>query len=72
MAGQVAIMRNAKSFQDKFERYVAKDRRNAHLRRKAYTAIAAKMTRTAYAVVKGGEPYRPFFEGSIHGGRTRL
>lgn len=72
MAGQVAIMQRANSFRDKFERYITKDRHNAHLRRKAYTAIAAKMARTAYAVVKGGEPYRPFFEGTIHGGRTIL
>lgn len=72
MAGQVAIMQRANSFRDKFERYITKDRHNAHLRRKACTAIAAKMARTAYAVVKGGEPYRPFFEGTIHGGRTIL
>jgi transposase len=72
MAGQVAIMQRANSFRDKFERYITKDRHNAHLRRKAYTAIAAKMARTAHAVVKGGEPYRPFFEGTVRGGRTFL
>ncbi len=72
MAGQVAIMQRANSFRDKFERYIAKDRDNAHLRRKAFTAIAAKMARTVHAVVKSGEPYRPFFEGAIHGGRTFL
>jgi len=72
IAGQVAVMQRANSFRDKFERYIAKDRHNAHLRRKAHTAIAAKMARTAHAVVKSGEPYRPFFEGMIHGGRTIL
>jgi len=72
MAGQVAIMQRANSFRDKFERYIAKDRHNADLRRKASTAIATKMARTAYAIVKGGEPYRPFFEGTIHSGRTIL
>lgn len=41
-----------------------------HLRRKAYTAIAAKMARTVHAVVKHGAPYRPFFEGVSPGGRT--
>ena len=45
---------------------------NPHLRRKAYTAIAAKMARTIHAVVKLGEPYRPFFEGTSPGGRTPL
>jgi transposase len=63
MAGQVAILQRANSFRDKFERYISRDRNNTHLRRKAYTAIAAKMARTIHAVIKGGEPYRPFFEG---------
>lgn len=41
MAGQVAILQRTNSFRDKFERYIAKDRQNTHLRRKAYSAIAA-------------------------------
>jgi len=72
LAGQVAILQRANSFRDKFERYISKDRQNTHLRRKAYTAIAAKMARTAHAVVKSGEPYRPFFEGASNGRRTFL
>ena len=44
MAGQVAILQRANSFRDKFERYITKDRHNAHLRRKAYTAIAATLS----------------------------
>jgi len=72
MAGQVAILQKANSFRDKFKRYTARDRDNQHLRRKAYTAIAAKMARTVHAVVKSGEPYRPFFEAAIHDGRTLL
>lgn len=72
MAGQVAIMQTANSFRDKFERYISKDRHNRHLRRKASTAIAAKMARTAHAIIKSGKPYRPFFEGAVHGGRTFL
>jgi transposase len=63
MAGQVAILQRTNSFRDKFERYIAKDRHNTHLRRKAYTAIAAKMARTVHGIIKRGEPYRPFFEG---------
>ena len=63
MAGQVAILQRANSFRDKFERYISKDRQNTHLRRKAYTAIAAKMARTVHGIIKHGEPYRPFFEG---------
>lgn len=57
MAGQVAIMQRTSSFRDKFERYIAKDRQNTHLRRKAYTAIAAKMARTVHGIIKRGEPY---------------
>lgn len=72
MAGQTAVLQRANSFRDKFERYISQDRHNPHLRRKAYTAIAAKMARTIHAVVKLGEPYRPFFEGTSPGGRTPL
>lgn len=54
MAGQVAILQRTNSFRDKFERYIAKDRHNTHLRRKAYTAIAAKMARTAHGIIKNG------------------
>lgn len=64
LAGQTAVLKRTNSFRDKFERYISKDRYNAHLRRKAYTAIAAKMARTVHAVLKHGEPYRPFFEGA--------
>jgi transposase len=63
MAGQVAIVQRTNSFRDTFERSIAKDRHNKHLRRKAYTAIAAKMARTVHGIIKNGEPYRPFFEG---------
>jgi len=72
MAGQTAVLKRTNSFRDKFERYISKDRHNAHLRRKAYTAIAAKMARTVHAVVNHGAPYRPFFEGVSPGGRTSL
>ena len=72
MAGQTAVLKRTNSFRDKFERYISKDRHNAHLRRKAYTAIAAKMARTVHAVINHGEPYRPFFEGVSPGGRTSL
>ena len=66
------MLKKANSFRDKFERYIAQDRHNPDLRRKAYTAIAAKMARTIHAVIKSGEPYRPFFEGTSPSGRTSL
>ncbi|WP_289034211.1 IS110 family transposase [uncultured Roseibium sp.] len=72
LAGQVAILKPANSFRDKFKRYISSDSNNTHLRRKAYTAIAAKMARTVHAIIKGGEPYRPFFEGAVDSRRTFL
>jgi sugar diacid utilization regulator len=68
----IEIRQRDKSFRSKFERYIARDRDNPDLRRKALSAIAAKMARTAHAVVKRGEDYRPFFEGTVPGGRTPL
>jgi transposase len=72
LAGQVAIRQRDNGFRSKFERYIARDRDNPDLRRKALSAIAAKMARTAHAVVKRGVDYRPFFEGAVPGGRTPL
>jgi transposase len=72
LASQVAIRQRDNSFRDKFERYIARDRDNPDLRRKALTAIAAKMARVVHAVIKSGTDYRPFFEGPVPGGRTSL
>jgi len=63
MAGQVAILQKTNSFRDKFERYIAKDRHNTHLRRKAYTAISAKMARTAHGIIKTANPIAPSLRG---------
>jgi len=70
IAANAAVLKQANSFRDKFERYISKDRQNPDLRRKAHTAIAAKMARTVHAVIKSGAPYRPFFEGTSPGGKT--
>jgi transposase len=70
MAAQIAIRQKENSFRDKFERYVAKDRRSADLRRKALSAVAAKMARVVHAVVKSGRDYRPFIEAAVPSGRT--
>lgn len=45
LAGQVAIRQPDNSFRDKFERYIGRDRGNPDLKRKALTAITAKMAR---------------------------
>ncbi len=70
MAANVAIRQKENSFRDKFERYIARDRRSADLRRKALSAVAAKMARVAHAVVKSGRDYRPFIEAAVPSGRT--
>ena len=72
MAGQVAIRQRENSFRDKFERTIARDRHNADLRRKALSAITAKMARVVHALIKGGADYRPFVEGPVPGGGTPL
>ncbi len=72
VAAQVAIRQRDNSFRAKYERYIARDRYNADLKRKALTAITAKVARTAHAVIKSGSDYRPFFEAPIPSGRTSL
>jgi len=72
IAGQVAIRQRENGFRHKFERYIARDRDNPDLRRKAMTAITAKMARVVHAVVKSGSDYRPFVEGRVPGGRTAV
>ena len=69
-AAQVAVKYKENGFRDKFERYIAKDHDNPDLRRKAMTAITAKMARVAHAIIKNGSDYRPFYEGRVPGGRT--
>lgn len=72
MAAVVAIRRRENSFRMKFERYVSADPKNADLKRKAYTAVAAKMARVAYGLLKSGEDYRRFYELAVPNGRTSL
>jgi transposase len=72
MAAQVAMRQRDNSFRDKLGRYTERDRHDADLRRKAVTALTAKMARVVHAVIKGGAEYRPFFERPVPGGRTSL
>ncbi|PYD46626.1 hypothetical protein C3920_14100 [Novacetimonas pomaceti] len=72
LAAQVAIRQRENSFRDKFERYVARDRHDPDLRRKAFTVITAKMGRVVHAIIKRGDDYRPFVEGPVPGGGTPL
>ena len=61
MAGQIAVRQRANDFRDKFERYIAKNQQDRDLRRKALTAVAAKMARVAHSMVKYQTDYRPYY-----------
>jgi hypothetical protein len=52
MAGLVAIHQRENAFRDKYERYPSATPFDADRKRKALSALAAKMARVAYAVIK--------------------
>ena len=64
MAGQVAIRQRENNFRDKYRRYISRDPNDRDLKRKALTAVAAKVARVAYAIIKHETDYRP-----LHGVR---
>ena len=72
MAGQVAIRVRENAFKDKYDRYIHSDPGNPDLRRKALTAVAAKMARVAFSIVKTGQPYQRFYEQSLPSGSIPL
>jgi transposase len=69
MAGTIAVRARQNSFCQKFQDYIRRDPLNPDLRRKAYTAVAAKMARVVYAIIKTGTDYRRFPEATVPGGR---
>jgi transposase len=68
MAAQSAVRMRENSLRRKFDRYVHSNPLSADLRRKAYSAVAAKLARIVYGLIKNGCDYRPFFEDVIPGG----
>ncbi len=69
LAATVAIRMRENSFRSKFDRYVKNDPLNADLKRKAYTAVAAKMARVAYSIIKAESDYHPYHEAGITSGK---
>jgi transposase len=69
MAGTVAIRMRQNSFRRKFEDYIRADPKNADRRRKAYSAVAAKVARVAYTMITTGTDYRRFPEATRPSGR---
>jgi hypothetical protein len=57
------------TFRKKFDNYIKKDPLSTDLKRKAYTAVAAKMARVVYSTIKNKQVYRCSFEPVISSGR---
>jgi transposase len=70
MAASVAVRMRENSFRAKFERYMRSDPGSADRKRKAYVAVAAKIARVAYALIRSGTDYRCFHEVAVPSGRT--
>lgn len=68
MAAFVAIRVRENSFREKYERYVSSNPKAPDLKGKSLTAVAAKMARVAYGLIKKNQPYRQFFEQSLPSG----
>jgi hypothetical protein len=60
------------SFRAKYDRYVRSAPNDADLKRTALTAVAAKIARVAYSLIKKNQPYRCFFEHSLPSGSIPL
>lgn len=72
MAGLRAVHMRENAFRDKYERYLSENPFDADRKRKALTAVAAKMARVVYAVIKTGSDYERFFEQRIPSGSIPL
>ena len=70
MAGTIAVKQRENSFREKFERYIRKDPLSADRKRMAYVAVAAKMARVVYGIIKSGTEYRCFHEAAAPSGRA--
>ena len=68
----VAVRARENSFREKYDRYVSSNPKDQDLKRKALTAVAAKMARVPYGIIKKGQPYRRFFEQSLPSGSIPL
>ena len=69
IAATVAIRGRENSFRHYYEKLIRKDPQNADVKRKAYTAVAAKMARVAYALIKNETDYRCYPEAARPSGK---
>jgi transposase len=72
MAAQTAIRDTENSFREKFRRYIAADPLDKDLRRKGYVAVAAKMARVVYGLIKSDTLYQKHFETALPSGTIPL
>ena len=72
LASNGAILQRENSFRWKYEHYIRKDPGDADLKRKARTAVAAKMARVAHALIKRESDYRGYHEAGAPGSGTQL
>jgi transposase len=72
MAGLRAVHMRENAFRDKYERYLAENTLDADRKRKALTAVAAKVARVVYAVIKNESDYVRFFEQRLPSGSIPL
>jgi transposase len=64
MAGRVAVAQRRNGFRKKYDDYVRSEPKNTDLKRKAYTAVAAKMARVVYGLIKTDSDYRHFLQAT--------
>ncbi|MEO8417396.1 MAG: IS110 family transposase [Methylophilaceae bacterium] len=62
IASVIAIRQPENAFRNKFHRYTEASPNDADLKRKAMTAVMAKMARVLHALIKSGTPYQGYFE----------
>jgi hypothetical protein len=72
VAGHVAVRMRENPFRAKYDRYLKSDPTNPDRKRKALTAVAAKMARVVYAGVRTNQPYRCYFELGLPSGSIPL
>lgn len=72
LAGLRAVHLRENEFRAKYQRYMSSNPLDQDRKRKALTAIAAKMARVVYAIVKHGTDYQPFSEQRLPSGSIPL
>ena len=69
LAATVAIRMKENSFRRKYDHYIKGEPANPDRKRKAYTAVAAKVARVAYGLIKTDTDYCRFIEAMEPSGR---